>query len=100
MCQSTEGKAATSCKSSYNILLSIRTGKAGGLFFFLNHHALLIRKELESPFLLKKGWKQKHKSANIKKQCQMVIYFYFFIVVLFMFRFVRGNPVTSSGTKT
>lgn len=28
------GKAATSCKSSTNNLVSIRTGKAGGLFFF------------------------------------------------------------------
>lgn len=32
------------------------------------------------PFLLMKGWKQKHISANIEKQCQMIIF-----VVLFLF---------------
>lgn len=35
------------------------------------------------PFLLMKGWKQKHKSANIEKQCQMVIFFYVVLFALF-----------------
>lgn len=49
--------------------------------------------------MLKKGWKQKHKSANIEKQCQMVIFFFLCLFVLVMFCFIRGDPVTSQGTK-
>lgn len=53
---STGTEAARSRMSSINYLSSIRTGKAGGLLFKKKktQHALLIRKELESPFWWRK----------------------------------------------
>lgn len=50
--------------------------KQGDSFFFLFFFKPSCSSNSEGvgkPFLLKKGWKQKHKSANIKKQCQMNI---------------------------
>lgn len=42
--------------------------------------------------MLKKGWKQKHESANIEKQGQM--FFFFFSLFSFGYGFKRGDPVT------
>lgn len=71
---STGTEAARSRTSSINYLSSIRTGKAGGLLFKKKKTARSSNSEgVGKPFLMKKGWKQKHKSANIEKQCQMII---------------------------
>lgn len=94
MQQSIKGKAETSDKSSTNNLLSIRIGKARGLFLFFKPPCSSNSERVGKPFLLKKGGKQKHKSANIEKHCQMVIFF-----VLFMYRFICGDSGTSQSTK-
>lgn len=65
--------------------------KQGDSFFFFFKPSCSSNSEgVGKPFLLKKGWKQKHKSANIKKQCQMNIVC-FVVVVLFMFCFTCGD---------
>lgn len=101
MRESTKGNTVTSCKSSINYLFPIRIGKAGGLFIFLKPSCSSNSEGVGKPFLLKKGWKQKHKSANIEKQCQMVI-FCLFVFFLFFWCVIRFHTIQQQvkGLKT
>lgn len=70
----------SSCKSSINNLLSIVIGKAGDSLFKRSCSSNL--EGVGKPFMLKKGWKQKHESANIEKQGQMFCFFLCLVLVM------------------